>query len=90
MPQDYEVRTSIYHHIGENDHVRTPVDTIPERRMFVFEYLDETLLRLVSRDLLSSTFLKYVLKCALRGLAVLHERDIVHNSKDLPFVAIHR
>lgn len=80
-PQDFAIRTSIYRRIGDIPHIRTPTDIVPERRMFVFEYLDDTLLRLITRNLLPSKSLRYILKCALQGLALLPERDIVHNGK---------
>jgi hypothetical protein len=80
IPQDFTIRADIYQRIGNSPYVRTPSDSLPARRMFIFPYLDENLLRLVQKKLPLSS-LKSILKRALRGLAMLHERDIVHNGK---------
>lgn len=86
IPQDFAVREDIYQRIGNSPHVRTPSDSLTSRRMFIFPYLDENLLRLVQKNL-PLTALKSILERALRGLAMLHERDIVHNGKMLRFVS---
>lgn len=86
IPQDFTIREDIYRRIGNLPHVRSPSDSLPARRMFIFPYLDENLLRLAQRNLPLSS-LKTILKCALWGLAMLHERDIVHNGKILRFVS---
>jgi len=86
IPQDFTIREDIYRRIGNLPHVRSPSDSLPARRMFIFPYLDENLLRLAQRNLPLSS-LKRILKCALRGLAMLHERDIIHNGKILRFVS---
>ncbi|KAK3613169.1 hypothetical protein LTR22_028271 [Elasticomyces elasticus] len=78
IPQDFNIRASIYRRIGSQSHVRTLSDTIPARRMFVFDYLDENLLVFAQREL-SLALTKRILKCALKGLAALHELDLVHN-----------
>ena len=58
-------------------HVRLVEDTIHERSMFVFHYFDDHLLRLVGKDLpLAVT--KRILKDVLRGIAELHDQDVVH------------
>ncbi|SMY28943.1 unnamed protein product [Zymoseptoria tritici ST99CH_1A5] len=46
--------------------------------MFVFRHLNENLLGFVQRDL-SLKLIERILKCALQGLAALHEQDLVHN-----------
>ncbi|KAK2733738.1 hypothetical protein FQN57_001965 [Myotisia sp. PD_48] len=62
---------------GVASHVRLPQDTIPQKSMFVFEYLMGHLLHLAQKDLpLQVT--KKILKDALSGLAELHDLDIVH------------
>ncbi|OAL73020.1 serine/threonine protein kinase [Trichophyton violaceum] len=63
-------------------HVRLPQDILPEKSMFVFEYFTGHLLQLAQNDLpLQVT--KRILKDALRGLAELHNKDIVHTLGDL-------
>ncbi|KAF2176604.1 kinase-like protein [Zopfia rhizophila CBS 207.26] len=62
---------------GGANHVRLVEDTILEKSMFVFQYFADHLLRLVQKDLpLAVT--KRILKDALRGIAELHDQDIVH------------
>ncbi|KAK5133296.1 hypothetical protein LTR08_008030 [Meristemomyces frigidus] len=46
--------------------------------MFVFDHLDESLLGFAKREL-PLALTKRILKCALQGLAALHEQDLVHN-----------
>jgi serine/threonine protein kinase len=45
--------------------------------MFVYRYLSDHLLSLAQEEL-PLTLVKRILKDALRGLAALHDRDIVH------------
>ena len=78
IPQDYGIRTGIYTRTGSCTHVRSLLDTAPDRNIFVFEYLNENLLHLARKEL-SSPVAKHILKSALLGLAALHEQDIVHN-----------
>lgn len=82
IPQDFSIRTNIYRRIGKVSHVRAPTDSVPERRMLVFRHYNENLLRLVQGDV-PLPVTKRILKCALRGIAALHESDVVHNGNDL-------
>ncbi|EOA90176.1 uncharacterized protein SETTUDRAFT_158793 [Exserohilum turcica Et28A] len=62
---------------GSAKHVRLVNDTISENSMFVFQYFADHLLSLAQKDLpLAVT--KQILKDALRGIAELHDQDIVH------------
>lgn len=64
-------------------------DTAPDQSIFVFKYLKENLLGLVQKDL-PIAVTKRILKDALRGLAALHDKDIVHNgSKHFIFRQLH-
>ncbi|KAK2809389.1 hypothetical protein FQN50_003848 [Emmonsiellopsis sp. PD_5] len=62
---------------GSANHVRLARDTIPGASMFVFEYFADHLLNLTQKDL-PSEVKKGILKDALRGIAELHDQDIVH------------
>lgn len=75
--QDYEIRKDTYRQAGSCAQVRALLDNVPSRRMFVFEYLEQILLRFMQDGVLLAQA-KHILKCALRGLASLHERDNVH------------
>lgn len=65
---------------GGTSHVRLTQDTIPEKSMFVFEYFADNLPHITQKDLLVEV-LKRILKDALRGIAELHDRDIVHTGR---------
>lgn len=77
IPQNLQARHDIYRRTINCPHVRKLSDTIPERQIFVFEYLDEDLLHLARKDL-PITRIKQILKYTLLGLAALHKQDIVH------------
>lgn len=83
IPQDFNVRVGIYRRAGSCPHVRALSDIVPERRMLVFEYLNENFLQLAQKRM-SIAVTKWILQCALRGLAALHEQDIVHNGTNAP------
>jgi serine/threonine protein kinase len=68
---------------GCANYVRLVNDIIPEKSMFVFQYFSDHLLRLIQKDLpLAAT--KQILKDALRGIAELHDQDIVHTGSFYP------
>ncbi len=64
--------------MGSCPYVRGLKDTAPDESIFVFKYLKENLLGLVQKNL-PIAITKGILKDALRGLAALHDKDIVHN-----------
>lgn len=67
----------MYRSLRSCPHLRVSCDTIPEQSTFVYKYLSDDLLSLAQKDL-PLTLVKRILKDALRGLAALHDRDIVH------------
>lgn len=89
ISQEWDTRLGIYERIGNNcPYLRNLVDTIPERQMFVFDYLEDNLLLLARQEQEQPTVppsvMKYILKCTLKGLAELHSKDIIHNGKENP------
>lgn len=61
-------------------YVRSLEDTVSKQSIFIYKYLNGHLLELAQKNLaLQET--KRVLKDALRGLAALHDQDIVHTGK---------
>ncbi|RAK83920.1 calcium/calmodulin dependent protein kinase [Aspergillus costaricaensis CBS 115574] len=62
---------------NDASHVRLAQDIIPEKSMYVFEYLTGHLLHLAQKDLSLETR-KRLLKEALLGIAEMHEKDVVH------------
>ncbi|PWY89494.1 putative calcium/calmodulin dependent protein kinase [Aspergillus sclerotioniger CBS 115572] len=63
--------------LPESPHIRSPCDTIPGQRILVYKYLTDDFLDLVKKGISLPTR-KQILKASLRGIADLHERDVVH------------
>ncbi|GIZ43091.1 hypothetical protein CKM354_000633200 [Cercospora kikuchii] len=78
VPQDWNARLEIYNLVGSSPFVRNLVDTVPERKMFIFDYLQTSLLQLAQKNFPQTT-MKHILKCTLSGIAAMHEKGIVHN-----------
>ena len=57
--------------------IRLPLDTIPDQRIFVYEYLNDDILSLV-RNQIPMRARKEILKATLQGIADMHDHDIVH------------
>jgi hypothetical protein len=57
--------------------IRLPCDIIPGQRIFVYKYLTSDFLNLVKEGL-PPRARKQILKASLRGIAELHDRDVVH------------
>jgi hypothetical protein len=53
------------------------VDTIPDQRILVYQYLNDDFLSLV-RNQIPVRARKEILKATLQGIADVHDRDIVH------------
>ena len=68
-------------------YLRLVRDTIPERSMFVYEYFNSHLLNLAQEEL-PVVLTKRILKDTLRGLAALHDHNIVHTGALEPFLCI--
>ncbi|KAK7740671.1 hypothetical protein SLS53_005139 [Cytospora paraplurivora] len=77
IPGDFDYILSLQEHVEHSPHVRTAVDSIPERYMFVFPYLEKGLLH-VDTAALSSVARKVIIRDALAGLADLHDKHIIH------------
>jgi hypothetical protein len=77
---NYEFRLEIYKQLGQYPYVRGLEDTAPNHSIFIFKYLKEHLLGLAQKNL-PIAITKKILKDALRGLAAMHDKDIVHNGK---------
>ncbi|KAI0545242.1 kinase domain-containing protein [Xylaria curta] len=80
-----DIPTSIFSNFNEHirpklcdhPHIRLPSDTIKDQHIFVYKYLTDDFLSLV-RKKTSLRARKQILKASLRGIAELHDRDIVH------------
>ncbi|MCJ1266416.1 hypothetical protein MMC22_006301 [Lobaria immixta] len=67
----------MYRGLGSCSYIRLLQDTITEQSMFVFKYFTGQLLSLAQMDL-PIALTKRILKDTLRGLAGLHDHNIVH------------
>ena len=74
---DFKYYQDMQRALGTSRYLRLLQDTIPDRSMFVYEYLKDHLLSLAQKDL-PLLLTKRILKDALRGLAELHHQNIVH------------
>ena len=70
----------MYRDLGSCPYLRLLQDTVPEQSLFVYNYITYDLLSLAQKDL-PITHTKRILKDTLRGLAALHDRNIVHTGK---------
>ncbi|KAM7211214.1 Protein kinase-like domain containing protein [Rhypophila decipiens] len=77
IPGDFEYILELEKHIKHSSYVRTSVDSIPERHMFVFPYLEKGLLH-IDPTALPPLARKAIIRDALSGLADLHEKQIIH------------
>ncbi|KAI9681343.1 MAG: hypothetical protein M1817_002626 [Caeruleum heppii] len=64
-------------HSDASPHLRLPFDTIPDQRILVYRYLGDDFLSLIRKAIPMRTR-RQILKASLRGLADLHDRDVVH------------
>ena len=83
---DFKYYQDMQRALGTSRHLRLLQDTIPDRSMFVYEYLKDHLLSLAQKDL-PLPLTKRILKDALHGLAELHHKDIVHTGQADPLYA---
>ncbi|KAI0406037.1 kinase-like domain-containing protein [Xylaria palmicola] len=73
----YEDHEELFRPLRGCPNVRIACDTIPEQPCLVYRYFSDHLLSLAQTDL-PIQVTKGILKDALRGLAVLHDHNIVH------------
>ncbi|KAK0741435.1 kinase-like domain-containing protein [Schizothecium vesticola] len=77
IPGDFDYVISLQKHVEHSPHVRTSVDSIPERDILVFPYLEKGLLH-IDIATLSSVAKKAIIRDALAGLADMHDKHIIH------------
>ncbi|XXH01874.1 hypothetical protein Hte_008236 [Hypoxylon texense] len=75
---EFEYQMELQKLVSSSPNVRTVVDTNRAFEIFIYPFLIGDLLRFSQRKLATETR-KHILRSALRGLADLHERDILHN-----------
>ncbi|SMY27945.1 unnamed protein product [Zymoseptoria tritici ST99CH_1A5] len=79
IPQDWKARNEIYRRTSRCSHIRLPIDSIPESRMLIFEYIEEDLLSLIQQREVPMKQIKRALKWTLEGISQLHAVNITHN-----------
>ncbi|RMY59964.1 hypothetical protein D0863_11758, partial [Hortaea werneckii] len=62
---------------GSNKRLRLPIDTIPQRRIFIYEHLESDFLNFL-RQRPSMHARRRILRTSLEAIADLHERNIFH------------
>ena len=83
IPGEFEYQLDLQKQLSSCPNVRAVVDTIKAPELFIFPFLATDLLRL-SQKALPTEIKKNILRSALRGLADMHDRDILHNGKLKP------
>ncbi|KAL1865946.1 hypothetical protein VTK73DRAFT_4952 [Phialemonium thermophilum] len=78
IPGDLEYQLDLQGRIECCPHLRTAVDTVVEPELFVYPFLATDLLQLSTRPAFSDKSRRAALRCALTGLAELHDRSIIH------------
>ncbi|KAH6623738.1 kinase-like domain-containing protein [Chaetomium tenue] len=77
LPGDFDYILDLQKLVEGSAHVRTLVDSIPDRHMFVYSFLDANL-QLVEPAENCPCVRKDILRDALAGLADLHDKGIYH------------
>lgn len=83
IPREFKCQVSLQRRVKHSTHVRTAVDTILDRYLLVFPYLETNLL-LVDTPTIAPAVKKKLLKDALSGLADLHDQRIIHTGLPVP------
>ncbi len=73
----FGILEGLYGTLHDALHVRLPLDVAPGQSMFIYKYFSHHLLAAAQLDL-PPAVVKRILRDALRGLAAMHDRDIVH------------
>ncbi|KAL4876478.1 kinase-like domain-containing protein [Aspergillus karnatakaensis] len=80
IPGDFEYQLDLQKRLATCPNVRSVVDTVPDLELFIYPFLAGDLLRLTQTSLTREARV-HILRCALHGLADMHERDVLHNGK---------
>lgn len=80
VPGEFEYQLDLQKRLSSCPNVRAVIDTIKEFELFIFPFLAGDLLQLSLKPLCMEVRSK-ILRSALQGLADMHDRDFLHNSK---------
>ncbi|TIC93992.1 Mitogen-activated protein kinase mpkC [Colletotrichum higginsianum] len=81
IPGDFEYNQDLQNSVASCPNLRTAIDAVPDFELLVYPFLAGDLLQISQKPLAPATR-KYILKSALRGLAGLHEKGIIHTGPD--------
>lgn len=76
----YDNYQEIYKRLGSCRYLRVSCDSIPDHSMFAYKYLSDHLLHFTLENP-ELPIIKRILKDTLRGIAAMHDQDIVHSGK---------
>jgi serine/threonine protein kinase len=76
-PLDFKYFKDMFDDLRSSPYIRVSEDAVPEDSLFVYNYLQDHLLSFVQKDV-PLPITKQILRNALRGIATLHDRGIVH------------
>ncbi|KUI66996.1 Cyclin-dependent kinase 6 [Cytospora mali] len=74
---NYTYYQDIYERLRSCENLRVACDSVSDPPIFIYKYLDDHLLSFAQENP-ELPIIKRILKDALRGLAALHDQDIVH------------
>jgi hypothetical protein len=77
---EYEYQLKLQKSLSTSPNVRAVVDTIQELEVFIYPFLSADLLHLSQKRLPKETR-RHILRYALRGLADMHHKNVLHNGK---------
>lgn len=80
IPGEFEYQLNLQKGLASCHNVRAVVDTVPNLELFIYPFLTGDLLRLSQKPLNRETRI-HILQLALRGLAFMHDRGVLHNGK---------
>lgn len=77
---NYTYYQDIYERLRSCENLRVACDSVSDPPIFIYKYLDDHLLSFAQENP-ELPIIKRILKDALRGLAALHDQDIVHTGR---------
>lgn len=77
-PGDFDYQTHLQKDLTSSPNIRTVVDTIRQSELLVFPFVTSDLLQFAHHKNLTTQQRKAILRQALRGLADLHDHDVLH------------
>jgi serine/threonine protein kinase len=74
---DFKYFEDMFSDLKRSPYVRVANDALPDECMFAYKYFKDHLLSFAQKDI-PLPLMKRILRDSLRGIAALHEKDIVH------------